>query len=76
MKLLCIEDVIMDEGDKAFTKGNEYRAYESTYKENYDVIGCLRAKNDNGERHIIKQLDGDDKLRLDSFFYKHFKQTK
>lgn len=69
MKLICIEDVIMDTHEKAFSKGKRYKAYKSTFKDNYDEFQVIRAKNNQGVRHIIKYIDDD---RLDDFFNKHF----
>lgn len=69
MKLVCIEDVITEDGKKAFTKGKAYKGYKSLLKENYDAELVIKAKNDQGERHIIKLLKDE---RLDKFFQKHF----
>lgn len=69
MKLICVEDVIMEDGERTFTKDKEYRAYSSTIKDHYDVVPVLRAKNDQGRRHIIKRLKNDS---LDKFFNKLF----
>lgn len=72
MKLTCIKDVIMETGEKAFTKDQQYKGYKSTVKDCYYVVPVLRAKNDLGERHIIKYLKKED---LDNFFNRHFKSA-
>jgi hypothetical protein len=70
VKAYCKEDVIMDTGEIAFTEGETYRIYESTYKDGWDVFNCIKAKNNQSKRHII--MSG--KLGH-AFFEKHFRLT-
>lgn len=74
MKLLCTKTVIMEDGNQAFTKGKQYKARKHTVTfingDPYEFEQVLRAKNDNGEQHIIKHLERDD----NNFFYIHFKE--
>jgi hypothetical protein len=71
--LECIEDVIMKDGTKAFTKGKLYRPYKYWLKDLYEIKPVLCAKNDFKNRHIIKEFKDDG---LDPFFHKHFKEVK
>jgi hypothetical protein len=71
--LECIEDVIMKDGTKAFTKGKLYRPYRYNIRDLWEITPVLCAKNDQKERHIIKYLRSD---KLDPFYYKHFKEVK
>jgi len=74
MKLLCIESVIMDvSGEQSFTKDKEYKSYKSTCKIDYDIEMVIYAKNDQGESHIIKNIDNSN---LDNFYDSHFKEIK
>ena len=61
----CIKDVIMQDGEKTFTKDYCYTAYPYLMEEGWDVKKVICAKNDQGSRYIIK----DDS---DSFFNKYF----
>lgn len=74
MKILCIKDVIMEDGEKTFTKNKEYQSYECRY---FDSINCPKveicAKNDNSDPHTIKYNYSD---KLDAFYYKYFKEIK
>lgn len=73
-KIKCIRDVVM-EGDEeikgkiAFTKGRIYNMYSYKLRNLYDIEYVWCAKNDWGERHIIKYKKDN---RLDDFFNKHF----
>lgn len=79
MKLKCIKSLEM-KGENvkkpyiAFTEGKEYNARKGSMKgtneDPYAVIRVLRARNEKGESHIIKNLESDE---LDDFFNKHFK---
>lgn len=60
VKLVCIQDVIMDDGNTAFTKGK-------TYKTDLDRQ-YLIAVNNQGEDHCLGTRRDEDK-----FFYEHFK---
>ncbi|MDC0764185.1 hypothetical protein POF51_26040 [Brevibacillus sp. AG] len=69
MNLICKEDVIMNTGETAFTKGKEYKGYKSTYKDGYNVFPVIKAKNDMGKSHIIRDSTSSE---LDVFFETHF----
>jgi hypothetical protein len=66
---------------QAFTKGKKYMARKGILKgkmqgvsdDPYDITPVLRAKNDNGESHIIKILKDDS---FDDFFNEHFQEIK
>lgn len=73
MKLLCKKSVKKKDGTKAFTKGMEYRARRGSVMglddDLYKPTPVFRAKNDQGESHIVKLLN---KELLDGFFEMHF----
>lgn len=71
MKIECIKSVVMKNGDKkdqeAFLEGKIYRMYGYNLRSDYDIERVQCAKNEFGERHIIKDK------RTDDFFDSHFK---
>ncbi|UOQ93397.1 hypothetical protein MUO14_24010 [Halobacillus shinanisalinarum] len=77
MYLKCIESVHMNVEKiyQAFTEGEKYRARWGVVKgsndDPYAFERVLKAINDKGESHIIKNRENDE---LDAFFYKHFEE--
>jgi hypothetical protein len=69
-QIKCIKSVVIANGDKkgevAFTEGKEYRTYRYLMPDGYKKIPTTAAKNDWGERHIIKSE------KMDDFFNEHF----
>ena len=69
IKLLCINNVVLNDGTLAFSEGKEYKGYKTSLRDMYTFKRVIRAKNNQGDRHIIKEIDSD---RLDTFYSKHF----
>ncbi|MGM1044739.1 MAG: hypothetical protein ACQEXX_01195 [Bacillota bacterium] len=69
IKLLCIKNVILNDGTLAFTEGKEYKGYKSSLLDMWSYKRVIRAKNDQGDKHIIKEIDSD---RLNVFYNTHF----
>jgi hypothetical protein len=74
MKVLCVKTVISKDGKQTFTEGSEYvvrkRSMQGLRDDPYEVELVLRAKNDLGEQHIIKRVNGD--IDSNKFFSTHF----
>lgn len=77
MKLKCIKTVVMNDGTQAFTEGKEYRARKGNVQgldgNPYEPTLVLRAKNDQGESHIVKRLKDEN---LNDFFCIHFEELQ
>jgi hypothetical protein len=77
-KVECLEDVFVinetkekQKGQPAFVKGNVYRTYRWNMPDGYGFKRVTCAKNEFGERHIIKDHKGAE----DEFYNKHFKSV-
>lgn len=72
MKVMCIESVIKTNSqEEAFTKGKVYKIYNSTYRQNYNVVPCIKAKDNFNKHHVILDNEPEEV----GFFEKHFKLT-